>query len=202
MAEKMLDTNNLGVGKGREGGYACVAPFGTDPTLFEDVTKTLADLCASNENLKSLGYISEDGVKIATDTDTDDHTDWSGSTVASVMGTYAETIEVTFLESRETVQKVFYGDTNVSETGATTTVRHNNKFTTPHLYIFDSIVSDTKVKRTIVPNGVINERDDVEQNSSDLVGYTPTIKCLASTAYDGDCMREFIYDSSKDVETA
>ena len=40
MAESMLDTSNLGIAKGREGGYACVAPAGTDPTPFLDMKKT------------------------------------------------------------------------------------------------------------------------------------------------------------------
>ena len=65
MAETMLDASNVGIAKGREGGYACVAPAGTDPTTFIDMTKTLAELCkAPSAVLKSLGYISEDGVTV------------------------------------------------------------------------------------------------------------------------------------------
>lgn len=82
MAETMLDTSNLGIGKGREGGYACVAPAGTDPTAYIDMTKTLDELCkASASVLKSLGYVSEDGVTLVTDTDSNDTPDWSGKTM-------------------------------------------------------------------------------------------------------------------------
>lgn len=196
MAENMLDTSNLGIAKGREGGYACVAPAGTDPTAFTDVSKTLAELCATNATLKSLGYISEDGVTISADTDTDDISDWSGAIVASPMSSFGESIDVTFLESRDSVLKSVYGDDNVTTAKGTTTVRHNKNFTGAHLYIFDAVVSDTKVKRVIVPNGVIVERDDQEMNNSDLAGYTPTIKCLPSNFFDGDTMREYIYDTT------
>ena len=56
MAEIMFDASNIGVAKGREGGYSCVAPAGTDPTPFIDMTKTLKELCdASSSKLKSLG---------------------------------------------------------------------------------------------------------------------------------------------------
>ncbi len=195
MAETMQDTAFLGVGKGREGGYACVAPANTDPTAYEDMTKTLAELCAADSKLKSLGYIGEDGITITTDTDTDDLTEWGGSTVASPMTSYAESIQVPFLESRESVLKVVFGDDNVTTDKGVTTVRHNKNFTAAHVFVFDSIVSDTKVKRTIVPVGVINERDDVQYNNSDLVTYTPTIKCLAASVYEGDTIREFIYDT-------
>ena len=106
MAENMLDASNVGIAKGREGGYACVAPAGTDPTPFIDMTKTLAELCkAPSAVLKSLGYISEDGVTVTTDTDTDDKTDWSGVTIVSPMTSYSEGVEVTFLEARDTVLK-------------------------------------------------------------------------------------------------
>ena len=101
-----------------------------------------------------------------------------------------------FLESRDTVLKVVYGEDNVSTASGTTTIRHNQRFTGSHLYVFDSVVSATKVKRTVIPNGVITERDDMEMNSSDLAGYSPTIKCLPSEAFDGDCMREYIYDTA------
>lgn len=204
MTEAMLDTNNLGVGKGREGGYACVAPAGTDPTPYQDMTKTLAELCAADSNLKSLGYISEDGVTNSTDTDTDDKTDWSGKVVASPMTSYAESIQVSFYESRESVLKTVYGDANVTvDDKGVTVVRHNKNFSGAHVFVFDSIISETKVKRTIIPAGVINERDDVSSNNSDLVTYTPTIKCLAADVYDGDTMRDFIYDTATGtVETA
>lgn len=197
MAENMLDTSNVGIAKGREGGYACVAPAGTDPTPFLDVKKTLAELCESQTTLKSLGYISEDGVTITTDTDTDDKTDWSGVTIVSPMTSYSEGVKVTFLESRDTVLKTVYGDANVTnDSKGTTTVRHNKNFTGAHLFIFDAVVSNTKVKRAVIPNGVITERDDQEMNNSDLAGYTPAIKCLPSGFFDGDCLREYIYDTT------
>ena len=197
MAESMLDTSNLGIGKGREGGYACIAPAGTDPTAFIDVSKTLADLCDTAPSaLKSLGYISEDGVTVSADIDTDDVSDWGGSVIASPMSSYGESVEVTFLESRDTVLNAIYGEDNVTTSAGTTTVRHNTKFNGSHLFIFDAVVSDTKVKRIVIPNGIIVERDDVEMNNSDLTGYTPTIKCLPSTFFEGDLMREYIYDTT------
>lgn len=200
MAELMFDASNIGVAKGREGGYACVAPAGTDPTPFIDMTKTLKELCdATSSKLKSLGYISEDGVTLTTDTDSDDHNDWSGKTIDSPLTSYSESVSVKFLESRDAVLKVVYGEGNVSTEGGTTTIRHNQNFTGSHLYIFDSVVSATKVKRTIIPNGVITEREDMEMNSSDLAGYEPKIKALPSEAFEGDCMREYIYDTTTGV---
>lgn len=203
--ETMLDTSRLGIAKGREGGYAIVAPLQDDAATlakFEDMTKTLAELVTDGTlNAESLGYISEDGVTFTTDIDSEDVKDWSGSIIDSPLSSYGESASCTFLESRESVLKTVFGDENVSTTAGVTTVRHNAKFTTPHMFVFDSVVSDTVVKRTIIPRGRIIERDDLEMNNSDLMGYSPTIKCLASTGYDGDVYREFFYDTTASAST-
>lgn len=195
--EKALDAFNVGIAKGREGGYAAVAPANTDPTAYVDVSKTIAELIKSSGSvLKSLGYISEDGVTNATDTDTSDIKDWGANVIKSPLTSYGETIQVGFLESRDSVLKVVFGEANVTTDAGTTIVRHNTAFTGTHLFVFDSVVSETKVKRIVIPNGVITERDDIEMNSSDPLVYTPTIKCLPSPYFDGDCIREYIYDTT------
>lgn len=197
MADAMMDAANLGVGKGRPGGYAAVAPAGTDLKAFEDMTKTLAEIIAANPAVRSLGYISEDGVTFSMDTSSDDHADWGGTIIDSNMSSYAETCATTFLESRDSVLATVYGDGNVATAGAVTTVRHNNDFTAPHVFVFDSVVSPTKVRRSIIPQGRIFERDDLSLNNSDLAGYAPTIKCMPYTGYDNDTYRDLYYDTAK-----
>lgn len=196
MAEAIQDINNLGIGKGRPGGYGAVAPAGFDVNLLEDMTKTITQLIQANQALKSLGYIGEDGLTFTTDTDTNDITEWGGTTVSSELASYAESLQVPFLESRESVLGAVFGDANVTVSGATTTVRHNNQFTQPHVYVFDSVISPTKVRRSIIPLGRIFERDDLTLNNSDVAAYTPTIKCMPFTGYDGDGYRDFVYDAS------
>lgn len=196
MAESMLDNTKVGIGKGREGGYAIICPKGTDPTSLIDMTKTLADLVSSVTGAASLGYISEDGVTFKTDTDSDDVTEWGGSVVASPLTSYSESASVTFLETRDSVLKAVYGDDNVTTEGGVTTIRHNKNFNAAHVYVFDCVVSDTQVLRSVIPYGVITERDDLQYNNSDLVGYAPTIKCVASSAFDGDGYRQYLYDTT------
>lgn len=196
MAEAMQDINNLGIGKGRPGGYGAVAPAGFDVKLLEDMTKTITELIEGNDALKSLGYIGEDGLTFSTDTDTNDIPEWGGSIVSSELSSYAESVQVPFLEARESVLKAVYGDANVTASAATTTVRHNNQFTQPHVFVFDSVISSTKVRRSIIPLGRIFERDDLTLNNSDVIAYTPTIKCMPYSGYDGDAYRDLIYDAA------
>lgn len=196
MAEAIQDVSNLGVAKGRPGGYAVIAPAGFNLETFEDMTKTLAEIITANQEVKSLGYITEDGVEWSTDTDTSDITEWGGKIVSRGLSSYAESAAVTFMESREAVLKAVFGDANVTVDGATTTVRHNENFTDPHVFVFDSVVSTTKVKRTIVPLGRIFERDSRTENNSDVAGYAPTISAMPYDGYDGDAYRDLIYDTA------
>ncbi|WP_293826158.1 hypothetical protein [uncultured Parolsenella sp.] len=195
-SEAMLDSSNAGIAKGRPGGYGIVAPDGTKPDSLKDVSKTLSELLATVSGAASLGLIDEDGVTFSTDISSDDKRDWAGNVIASPVTEYSESCQVNFIESRDSVLKTVYGDANVTTATGTTEVRHNVSFTQPHLFAFDSVISETKVKRTIIARGVITDRDDVTQNNSDLIGYKPTIKCLAYDGWDGDCMREYIYDSA------
>lgn len=197
MADSIQDTSNLGVAKGRPGGYGMVCPAGTDVSTLKDVSKTIKDLLGTVSGAASLGYISEDGVTFSTDTDTNDNGEWGGKVVDSSLSSYAESAQVTFLESRESVLKTVFGDGNVTVDGATTEVRHNEGFTDPHVFVFDAVISSTNVKRSIIPLGRIFERDDVTENSSDMMGYTPTIKCMPYEGYDGDTYRDYIYDTAK-----
>ena len=57
------------------------------------------------------------------------------------------------------------------------------------------------MKRSIIPLGRIFERDDVSENSSDMMGYAPTIKCMPYDGFDGDAYRDYIYDAAKAAST-
>lgn len=196
----MFDKDSVGVAKGRPGGYAAVFPTGTDITKLSDPSKTLKELI-QQLNGASLGYISEDGVTFTTDTDSEGHNDWGGSEVARDLTSYADSAQMTFIQSSVAVLKTIYGDANVTESGATVTIRHNRNFTDPHVYVFDSVISSTKVLRNVIPIGRAFERDDVSYNSSDLLGYTPTITCVPYND-DGDTHTTAIYDTTKAAQLA
>ena len=97
-AEKIQDANNIGVAKGRPGGYAVVAPAGIDLAKFKDVAKTLKELIAemAASGVKSLGYISSDGITWSTDVDSEDNNDWGGDVIDSTMNSYSESAKVTW----------------------------------------------------------------------------------------------------------
>ena len=194
----MYDQAAVGVAKGRPGGYAAVFPADYDVNKLIDMEKTIKELIKDSQGKgKALGYISEDGVEFGVDLSNDDKNDWGADTIASSISKYAETAKTAFLESKESVLKTVYGDDNIIVNGKTTTIRHNANFTDPHIFVFDAVISSTIVKRSVLPIGRIFERDSVKQNSSDLLGYTPTIKCMPFDKWDGDTYREYLYNTAK-----
>lgn len=195
MAEELSkDAANVGVAKGNNGnagGYAWVG--GMAATLPTDAK------AAVGGEFKSLGFISEDGLTNTTDTDSEDYKDWGGTVIKSAQTSYAESYQASFLESRESVLKTVYGDANVESDGeGGISVKHNGNFTEERRYVFESLVTPTLIKRTVIPRGSIMERDDVSENSSDLLAYTPTIKALPDE--DGNTSYVYYYDSSKATE--
>ena len=194
-ATNMFDATKVGVAKGRPGGYAAVFPADYDVSKLTDVKKTLKELITDSAGKgAALGYISEDGVEFGVSLSSDDKSDWGGDTVSSAISKYGETAKMTFLQSAETVLKVIYGDANVSTKSGVVEVRHNANLTQPRIYVFDAVISETTVKRSVIPVGRIYERDSVKQSNSDLLGYTPTIKCMPAPQFDNDTYRDFFYD--------
>lgn len=196
MADKAKDISNVGTAKGNSknaGGYSWVAPAGT--TLPTDAKTDIPD------DFISLGFISEDGLVNTTDTDSEDRKDWTGGVIKTDNTSYKETYQASFLESRESVLKAVYGDDNVESDGnGGLAVKHNKNFTAEHVYVFESLITDTLIKRTVIPRGSISERDDVSENPNDLLTYTPTITALEDD--EGNTSYVYYYDSSKDTTLA
>lgn len=191
MAEKLLDPQNVGVAKGKAGGYAWVAPLGTAlPTNAKD---------ALDSAFKSLGYISTKGVDFKSKTSTKEIKDWSGSLVHSSVTSYEETCTAEFLESRESVLELYYGAQNVQTTsddnGTSTTIKHNSTFSAPVCLVFESSITATKLRRDVIPVAVVSERGDETLDSTDALTYKPTIKCLGNEQ--GDVHYTYFYDMAE-----
>lgn len=197
MTDAMLDASTVGVAKGRPGGYAAVFPLGTPLATLKDVSKTLEELVAEVPGADSLGYISEDGVTIPTDTSAEDRRDWGGNVIKSELTEFATSISVTFLESRDSVLMTVYGDANVSTKDGVRETRVNQNFTGAHAFLFEHVIGDSMVRRTVVENGSITERDDLAMNNSDLLGYAPTIKCVSAEGRDPMVFLDFEVGASE-----
>src|SRR5690606_11051277 len=117
----MANSANVTAGKPQIGGAVYVAPVGT--TLPTDATSTL-DL-----SLRSLGYISEDGLTNANSPECDDVPTWDVDIVLSMQTSKPDTFTLSLIEGLNVdVLKFVYGEENVAgdlDTGIT--VKANSK---------------------------------------------------------------------------
>ena len=171
MSEKNNDVNNVTAGKPKVGGAVFRAKLGTE--LPTDATTPL------NAAFENMGYISEDGVTLTTERETEAIKAWGGDTVANLSKGQSETYKLTFIEAlRDTVLKSVRGDENVSGTlSEGLTVKSKNFEDEGHIYVIEQILRGGVAMRTVILNGKITEIDDTTYADDGLIGYGVTIAC-------------------------
>ena len=172
---------------GVRGGVSFAAPTGT--SLPTDVKTAL------NAAFVEHGFISEDGLKDAEEIDSNDITAFGGENVLTVTTSRKHTFALTFIQSLDPdVQKEVYGQDNVevdAETGLTM-IRRNASEMPRRSFVFELLLTGDHVKRTVVPEGQVTERGDVEYVNDEAVGYPVTIVAYPSVSLDNDTAREYI----------
>ena len=134
------DVSSVAVGKPKVGGAVFIAPLGS--TIPTDATTALA------EDFECLGYISEDGVVVTEERDSETIPAWGGDTVATVQTSYTETFAFTPIEVNPVVAAAEYGDDNVNVTAGKMTVKHNSKELPEKILVIETVPNSKTVDRS------------------------------------------------------
>lgn len=161
----MNDSSNVSTGKPKVGGAIFVAPKGT--AVPTDATTALAG------TFVNLGYVSEDGLTNTIATDTNDIKAWGGSTVLTEQTSYKETFSFGLIETKEASVAAYYGAENVEVDGeGNLTIHHNSKTLEESVAVVETVLSDGRVKRTVIPHAKMSARSgDVTYTDGDPVTY-------------------------------
>ena len=174
------DATSVGVGKPKVTGAIFVAPVGTP--LPTDATTDL------NEAFECIGYVSEDGVTIEEERDTEDMVAWGGDTVYTSQTTYSETFTFTPIEVNPVVAKMEYGDANVEVTAGKMTIKHNSAEIPAKPVVIEVVPNSKTVDRFVVPNAKLTEKGELNLTDSDPMGRECTFAALpdasGNTAYE------------------
>lgn len=188
-------TANITTGKPKTGGAIWCAPSGT--ALPTDATTALADTYVN------LGYISENGVENDRSVDTTVTKAWGGDPVYVIQNGATDDYKFTMIESLNAeVLKVYNGSDNVSGTPATgMSVKHNSNEMEQRVYVIETIIrtsdgNGTKLRRTVIPHGMISSRESVTFTDSDLVAYGVTVTGMQDAA--GNTSYEYYSPDSTD----
>lgn len=168
---------NVSVGKPLATGGVYRAPAGTQvPT---DATTPLGG------KFENLGYVSEDGLTNAVETDSEEIKAWGGDTVLVAGTSRTETFVFTLIESLNPgVLKAVFGDKNV-EGGRTL---HNSLEKEAAVWVFEILLTGNKVRRIVVPSGKVTEVGETAYVDGEPLGYETTVTALpdeaGNTAYE------------------
>lgn len=180
----MNDADNVSFGKPKSTGAVFVAPIGT--TLPTNAHMSL------NGAFQGLGYVSEDGLVNAIDTNVEEVNAWGGDLVLSGQTTFKETFTVNLIETNEDALKVYYGEGNVVVEGnGSITVTQTNEMLPNVSVVFDLVLTGGRIKRIVVPNAQIADRSgEITYVDGDPIAYPAMF-----TAYpdaNGDTHKEYI----------
>lgn len=179
---------------GNNSANVAVAKPNVEGAIYAGPTSTTAPTNAADklpEGLKCLGYISEDGLTNAISRDSESYKAWGGATVGQAQTSYEDTFNFKMIETKADTMKIVFGDSNVTgddESGLT--VLHNEKELGEHMYVVETVLGTDRIKRIVIPRGVIQEIGDIVYRDEELLGYEVTVLGLPDT--NGNSAYEYI----------
>lgn len=176
----------VGVGKPKVGGAVYIAPLGT--TAPTDASTPL------NEAFQLLGYISEDGVTITEERDSENIAAWGGDTVYTTQTSYTESFAFTPIEVNPVVAAAEYGSDNVEVSAGKMTITHNGSEIPAVMIVIETVPNSGTVDRFFVPNAKLTEKGDQTLTDSDPMGRECTFTALPDAT--GNTAYEFITNST------
>jgi hypothetical protein len=176
-------SNNAGAVRVAVTGAVYVAPTGTTgPT---DATTALAN------DWKSVGYISEDGVKETNDTESDEIKAWQNSDIVRKTITKQETsYGFTMIETNAVALGLFYG--KAIQAGDTSHLIGGTSANKVAMVI--DVIDGSKTVRRFIPDAEVTERGEVTFSASEAVGYEVTVVAYPNAALGGSV--EVHYDAA------
>lgn len=162
------DSTMVSLGKFKVGGYAYWAPAGT--ALPTDATTALPAA------FKLLGYLSEDGLTITTDTDTTEVKDANGQTVMKVITSYAESYQFAMLEVlRAEAAKLRYNEDAVTGSDKSMTIKHQMPSDNGFVLVFEIAMTGNVKDRLVIGNGTRAEFGDRQVHAGNAQVYDVTV---------------------------
>lgn len=185
------NSQNVTYGKPKVEGAIWSAPIGTKlPTNAVDELDVV---------FKSLGYVSEDGLKNENTIESEAIKAWGGDTVLVIQNEKTDTFTYKLIELLNVdVLKEVYGNENVTgdlETGIT--VKANTKELPEHTIVIDMVLKGA-LKRIVIPHAKVSEIAEIEYVDEDAAGFELTITAIPDE--DGNSHISYIQKAGTTVE--
>jgi len=133
---------------------------------------------------KSLGYISEDGVKNNNSPETEDIKAWGGDIVLNTLTGKEDKFTFKLLEAMNTdVLSAVYNSGNVTGDLSTgITVKAKAEQSEAAAYVIDMVLKNGVLKRIVIPNATVSEVSEIVYADNDAVGYEVTLAAVPDSS--------------------
>lgn len=163
-------TQYIGVAKGPSaGGYAFRAPIGT--ALPTDASTALSSA------FEDIGLISSDGIVFSRSENTNVYRDYADKVIYTDSTERTESAKITYVETSKSVLEEYNGNATGTESSFYSDSDGDHS---SYVYVFEAVIGENMVKRTICPNGKVTSVDDLTQAPGNLLGYP----CNYTFSYD------------------
>jgi hypothetical protein len=173
-----------------QNGLVAVTGFGVTGTpLPTDATSAL------NAAFKDVGTITDDGITDSTSQDSTDFYSWQGNVlVASLLGQYSKTFSFVCSETNGVTLALVYNGSTLTQTGTGVTIAEKPPVRDIRTWVIHGISDSGKLQRIVIPQGQVDEKDDVTWSSQDLTTYKIEVKALPDSS--GNVAYRYYYDST------
>ena len=192
--EDANNKDNVAIGLPRSGGALFWAPLGT--TLPTDADTALTS------DYTNLGYVTEDGITISTEEESESIIAWGNENVGSNQTGYTKTVTGNLLETtRASVMQFIYGESNVKVNEDGSIESGDTGEILPHgVFVVDTILNNGSVARLgrkVYGDAQLTDRSgDVVNNNTDAVSFPFVLTAFKFNAADGTRVFEKTYYSS------
>jgi hypothetical protein len=165
-----LDAANVVAGQAKQGGVY-LAPKGT--TLPTDATTALEAAWVS------LGYVSDDGVTIGQDLETEEINAWqSSSPIKTVVTKRVASVEFTLIEIRPETLALYFGAVPVAAVGEAFSVIVTSAPSLPEYAIVVDVLDGYNNLRFTAGRAQLSEAGDIEVKRDGAIGLPVTLGTL------------------------
>lgn len=185
MDSDLNNKSNITIGRPKSGGAIFWAPLGTTLPTSAD-----AEL---DEAFVNLGYVTEDGVTISTEEESDTIKAWGPEDVIVVQTSYGKTVNLALMETaRKSVLDFVYGEDNVTENADGSLEWDDTGDPLPRgVFVVDTLQNNGDVtpryKRQVFGDSQFVDRSgDHTYNNSDPVSFPIVVKAFKFRAGDKD----------------
>ena len=148
----------------------------------DDIPATIDDALTLIEDMESSGYVSEDGLSLSQEYNTNDIREWNGATVRTVLESFNGTLAWSAIQIDADSAKQAYGANNVAVTPADADngeqLRIGIGTHLPPVQSWGFRMKDGDARLVVfVPRGQVTAIDSISFTATDPVAFANTLTC-------------------------